>query len=211
MVLQLGGVQFLGKSALWIGEVIYNLRSALDYIVYDFAVIANGMNEVKNTQFPICKSWADFDAMLTGVHPTSGRKVTRRLDHVPAPVVDRFRQLQPCATPPCKWTAVLHAMSNPDKHRSLTSLRTTAQMMRGDDPALPSVVPLEDRTPEKYHFVAGVFFKDTDVDVIETLEVLQRQVRALIEEFKPAFKWTGDVFQIEYEAPLPLHGAPPSV
>jgi hypothetical protein len=202
-MLQVGG-HFIRKSSLWIGDAVYNLRGALDYIVYDFATLASG-EEVKNTQFPICNSEADFEAMLTGIHPKTKRRVTRRLDHVPAPVVERFRQLQPCATPPCEWTRVLRELSNPDKHRSLTSLRAMGRTMRGDHPELPADVPRELRTAERFHFVAHIYFKGTEVDVIETLKVLQRTVRALIEEFKPAFKWTGDVFQIEYEPPAPPH------
>lgn len=202
--LALGVQEFFSTSSLWIGDAIYNLRSALDYVVYDFAVVGAGMKQVKNTQFPICDRWEDFDAMLTGKHPETGRPVVRRMRHVPGPVVDRFRQLQPCATPPCRWTRVLRELSNPDKHRNLTNVRATGRMMRGDHPELPPYIPASGRTVEKYHFIAGFYFERTEVDVIETLKVLQREVSALIEEFKPAFQRTGNVFQVEYEAPLPL-------
>jgi hypothetical protein len=49
-------------------------------------------------------------------------------------------------------------------------------------PELPGFIPPEGRTPDHYHFISNLYFKDSEVDVIETLRVLQRSVRSLIEE-----------------------------
>jgi hypothetical protein len=169
------------------------------YLIYDFACIANGFRHVPNTQFPICDSWAEFETQRTG-RTRKGKKAVGRLSHVPEPIIDRLRQLQPCSTPPCKWTYNLRELSNPDKHRAHASIRITGEVVAGDHPDLASFLRPEDRTADKDHFVVGMFFKNTDIDVIEMLQVLQREVRALVEEFKPAFKRTGDVIEIDFEA-----------
>src|SRR5207244_12936372 len=44
-------VEILGRTSVWIGETIYNLRGALDYLVYALAVAGNNGQDVKGTQF----------------------------------------------------------------------------------------------------------------------------------------------------------------
>jgi hypothetical protein len=180
-------VEMLGRSGVWIGEAVYNLRSSLDYLVYNIACICNGGRHVAQTQFPICDDPIDFWAQATGKHPTSGKKVTCRLAHVPPNVIDRFTQLQPWSTPPCEWTAKLRDLSNPDKHRAMANLRSVTKLLPGDHPDVAELLPDVDPNPEDAYFVVQVLFADTGDDVVDTLVLLQREVLALIKEFKPAF------------------------
>jgi hypothetical protein len=89
------------------GEICYNLRSALDYLIYELARLDSGA--IKNgTQFPIEETREGFQGRrrvyLSGINP----------DHVLL-----IEGLQPYNG--CRWTRALKDISNPDKHRHLTA------------------------------------------------------------------------------------------
>lgn len=132
---------------------------------------------IENTQFLICDKPDDF-----------WKNVPRRLAHVPPETIQRFAELQPWSTPPCKWTAKLRDLSNPDKHRALANLRSVTRVVPGDDPEISELLPGVEPRSDLGHLVVQVFFADTGDDVIDTLVDLQREVRALIAEFKPQFE-----------------------
>ena len=91
-----------------VGECVYNLRAALDYLVYELAIVDSGHIQ-DGTQFPIeskkeiftrrAKTW------LKGINPTH---------------IAEIEKLQPYNE---QWTAVLRDKSNPDKHRLLTPVQ----------------------------------------------------------------------------------------
>ncbi|MCH8188130.1 MAG: hypothetical protein IIB66_05415, partial [Proteobacteria bacterium] len=89
-----------------VGEITYNLRAALDYLVYELARLDSG--EVKNgTQFPIEDTEDGFK-----------RKRNAFLKGVSDKHVAIIESLQPYSG--CDWTRILRDLSNPDKHRQLT-------------------------------------------------------------------------------------------
>ena len=61
----------LAQTSLWMGETIYNLRSALDYLVYVLARAGKPSN-VRDTQFPIEDTMDNFAGRITGKHPKVG-------------------------------------------------------------------------------------------------------------------------------------------
>jgi hypothetical protein len=96
----------------YMGDCIHNLRSALDAAVWDFAT-SEGKSPAIQTQigFPIAtkaSEWKDT--------------ATRKLDGVPAEVIERIRLLQPFQRPTAERTgdllALLQRLDNDDKHRS---------------------------------------------------------------------------------------------
>jgi hypothetical protein len=178
----------LGRSAVWIGDAVYNLRSALDYLVYNIACVCNDQRHVSGTQFLICDRADDFWAQATGKHPKTGKRAPNRMRHVPKTVINRFFDLQPCANPPCEWTRRLRDLSNPDKHAYMTPLMSRIGVRPGDHPDLDGLMPDEERKPDKFYVLAQVFFKDTGEDAVDTLKFLHGEVRALVQEFKPMFK-----------------------
>ncbi len=101
-----------------VGETIYNLRAALDYLVYELAR-RDSRSEQNGTQFPIestpegferrCDETRDRGVFLRGLLP----------EHKAA-----IKILQPCCG--CNWTKLLADLSNPDKHRKLTDSPGTA-------------------------------------------------------------------------------------
>jgi len=88
-----------------VGEINYNLRCVLDYLVYALAELDSGTPQ-KGTQFPIMNAAKDFagrgKAMLVGVNAA----------HIAA-----IEQLQPYHG--CLWTGQLRDLSNMDKHRHI--------------------------------------------------------------------------------------------
>src|SRR5260370_25777982 len=92
-----------------VGEICYNLRAALDYLVYELAILDSG--SVQRTQFPIDTSPSTFNArtrargFLEGISPAH---------------VAELEKLQPYMN--CPWTRKLQDISNPDKHRTLRGI-----------------------------------------------------------------------------------------
>lgn len=182
--------EVLGRTGVWVGEALFNLRAALDYLIYEIACTCNGGRHVSNTQFPICNEWDDFVAQATGKHPRTKKRVTCRLKHVPPLVVNRLAQLQPCSSPPCEWTGLLRDLSNPQKHHGIGSFSTEFVYLPSTHPELVGRVEQDEEGTQTYYFTGQVFFSKPRLDIIDTLQMLQREVRSLIEEFKPAFKRT---------------------
>lgn len=176
-------VDLLAEASAVIGDVVYNLRAALDYTVYALAVIGNNGNEVSGTQFPIEDDPDDFAGRVSGRHPVTQKRIAQHLRKVPGPAVEMIRKLQPFAG--SKWTKTLQSLSNPDRHRVLTALRSKAEFtfdpravsLQGDELAITGDVAVQ------------VFFLGTEedpevLDAPDTLEFLERCVRLTIQAFK---------------------------
>jgi hypothetical protein len=88
-----------------VGETVYNLRCALDYLIFALAVLDSGAPQ-KGTQFPIMDTALDF----------AGRGKTM-LQGVNASHVAAIERLQPYKG--CNWTARIRDLSNLDKHRHI--------------------------------------------------------------------------------------------
>ena len=102
------------------GDVIHNLRCALDHLVYALADSYQRMlthkpfilGDVTGTQFPIFHSWEEFC--------NRGTKFVRRI-HPDAQAI--ICGLQPCTAvdPQGQWLWQLRELSNIDKHRTLNA------------------------------------------------------------------------------------------
>jgi hypothetical protein len=94
------------------GEAIHNLRSALDHAVWQaWRDVKTNTGDGGHTQFVICDSPGDF------------KKANWHLEGVPAPVRAIVERAQPYnrwpQAPTQEPLAVLRALSNADKHRTL--------------------------------------------------------------------------------------------
>ncbi|MCZ6490116.1 MAG: hypothetical protein O7A06_06255 [Acidobacteria bacterium] len=99
-------------SAL-VGEVLYHLRSALDFAVFMAALLDSG-EEQSDTQFPIVTDEDDWET-----------QAKRRLKHLSRPRQQVVLALQPFRGQ--RWTERLRDLSNPDKHRHLTVVAAEAE------------------------------------------------------------------------------------
>jgi hypothetical protein len=89
-----------------LGEICYNLRSALDYLIFELARQDSGAVQ-DGTQFPIDHSPEQFE-----------KNKRSRLKGLSVAHIAAIEGFQPYKA--CNWTKVLRDLSNPDKHRALT-------------------------------------------------------------------------------------------
>lgn len=97
------------------GEVVYNLRAALDYLVFELATLGSGEVNMR-TQFPIESTPEGFKARR---HPTK-RGDPNWLTGVDCSHCAAIEALQPYNG--VDWTEFLRDISNEDKHRTIPIL-----------------------------------------------------------------------------------------
>lgn len=154
-----------------IGETIYNLRAALDYLIYELAQL-DSKQIIEGTQFPIEGSKKRFDSrrenFLKGVSD----------EHIAV-----IKGLQPCYG--CQWTKMLQSISNPDKHREFTIISRGVDIgiMPGSTEAIIANQPVD----VKAGVSVNVAFSD-GTPIIETLEQLHSEITKVLDLFKPKFK-----------------------
>jgi len=175
---------FFGMSiAIRIGEICYNLRSALDYLVFELATLDSGC-EQSGTQFPIEGSPEGF----------VGRRKTY-LKGVNDAHVARIEQLQPYKR--CQWTKNLRDASNPDKHRHFVKAggSFTATIHSSLDTDLDRVIgharmvmhPVHGPVKMKVHMIGSITFAD-GTPIVETFEEIKAEVSNILVAFKPEFQ-----------------------
>jgi hypothetical protein len=172
------------RMSITVGEVVYHLRSALDYVVWAIATSATG-SPVKGTQFPIEDSPQTFEVRVTGKN-AKGKPVRNGhfLKGVPPDCVKAIRALQPFSG--CTWTKDLRELSNPDKHRHLSPLRGRIGFaITGMKPTDPDPVTGKKGTVIDYDAEMQLFFDDGR-DVHDTLHALHGEVVATIASSRKA-------------------------
>jgi hypothetical protein len=156
------------------GEALYNLRAALDYLVFALAWLDSGRVQ-RHTQFPTADTLEQWR-----------KQKTSRLKGVNVKHRGMIERYQPSRG--CDWTRMLRELSNPDKHRTLTSVsaqfqgefrveREKAEPVVGD-PARVSVTVGGQR--------ASVNFWN-EAPVVETLSTLAVEVATALQEFQGDF------------------------
>jgi len=172
-----------------IGEVVYKLRAALDYLIFQLVYLDGG--KVKNgTKFPIEDNADGWQFYFLSPKSAGGSKRRRRKLWLPILTPGHqaaIKALQPFDG--CRWTYVLRSISNPDKHRNLivTDAQVAARITTNasvEDFAIP---PMPDSTVYvEGHVSAIVAFKDRS-PVIETLKELQKEVASVLTSFNRDF------------------------
>ena len=166
-----------------VGEICYNLRCALDYLVYALAELDAGSPR-KGTQFPIMGTATDFagrgKAMLNGVN----------LIHVA-----KIERMQPYMG--CKWTERLRDLSNMDKHRHIvpgggnsritvhSGLEKDLTRIHGFKRKAPHPLTGED-VDVKVHIAGEITFTDGAL-VTDTIHELKTQVANALRDFESEF------------------------
>jgi len=98
------------ELAVRVGEMIYNLRAALDYVVFEIAHHDSGVKQ-NGTQFPV----EDRPEGFAGRRKSFLKGVSD--EHVA--LIESYQPYEGC-----RWTTLLVSLSNPDKHRQLHVLLT---------------------------------------------------------------------------------------
>jgi hypothetical protein len=166
-----------------IGEIAYNLRSALDYLVFELAKLDSG-SEQSGTQFPIEDDPSRFEG-----------NVSRFLKGVNSRHVAAIERLQPYNG--CDWMGRLRDLSNPDKHRHFikgsgdvhftvhSSLEKDLCQITGYERYAHH--PVVGHVKVKVHVAAKHTFTDDGAPVIDAIEEIKAQISNAIESFKFEF------------------------
>lgn len=181
---RLGNETYFGlRIPILIGEIAYNLKSALDYLVYKLARLDAGA-EQKGTQFPIVSCQKDWPAnagrLLKGVNNSHRTQIER---------------LQPYNG--VDWTGILRDINNPDKHRYLVP---TAGDLAFDghsslNPGYDRCLGYERSAPHpttgqpvkvKVYFRGKITF-DQGPPIIDTLKQVKASVAQTLADFEPEF------------------------
>ena len=153
--------------SILVGETIYNLRAALDYLIYELARF-DAKKIIDGTQFPIDACEKDFQARKRGF-----------LKGVSDEHVAAIKRLQPFDG--CDWTKVLRDLSNPDKHRHLTitSSPVVISPAAGSTEAIIAGETVDAKDDVSVHVVLA-----DGTLIVETLEQLASEVTAALDVFR---------------------------
>jgi hypothetical protein len=174
----------LVRISVTVGETVYNLRSALDYVIHDLAWVATG-KEVRGTQFPIEDDRNVFRSRITG-KTRKGKPVAQYLKGVPPEAIPFIESWKPFAG--CSWTKDLRDLSNPDKHRHLSPLRSDL-VANVKDVEFVSLDPETGKGSGRIYYDAQVeVFLDDGRPVLETLQALCANVSATTDFFQLSIK-----------------------
>jgi hypothetical protein len=111
------------------GEIVYNLRSALNYSVFELSRDRNTGKGQRWAQFPIETREEMWHTRVTGLGANSQRRPRQWwLKGVPRPAVDAIKAMQPPPVGGSEWTKDLQDLSNLDKHMHLLGLRSNVQV-----------------------------------------------------------------------------------
>jgi hypothetical protein len=156
-----------------VGEITYNLRASLDYLIYELAHHdSHSIQEL--TQFPI----EDCKEVFWGRH----RHYIKGLSDQHVTMVEGF---QPYSG--CKWTRTLRDLSNPDKHRQLTISKSSViyAIPQGSTEAILANKPVNMKSGLSVH----VKFTDgTSIMDIDTLKQLKFEITKVLDLFNSEFK-----------------------
>ena len=119
------------RFSILAGEVVHQLRSSLDHIVWAIA-LRNTPNPAQRLQFPIFKTDSDFNNALNN------------LRDIGTTAIDIIRAMQPynADEPVSAGLAVLQSLNNADKHRLLIVTMTAAEI-GNDVGVIPGSTPVE--------------------------------------------------------------------
>ena len=174
----MGGVTFSIEPVphiikILVGEITYNLRAALDYLIYELARLDS--SEIKNgTQFPIEDTIERF----------KGRR-SSFLKGISSEHVAIIERLQPYNG--CNWTRTLRELSNPDKHRRLTISKSSViySIPQGSTEAIIAGQPVDVKNGLSIHIK---FSDGTSIMDIDTLKQLKLEVTQTLGMLKPEFE-----------------------
>ena len=166
-----------------IGELTYNLRASLDYLVAELALLDSGKIR-KGTQFPIEDTEKGWQRNLK-------RGYLKGISESHQTIIKR---LQPCNG--CTCTGILRGISNPDKHTALTWTRVTKLAINpvfSDEGEAPLEInpAVWDASREPVDVYGYIRFEPSLSDgspVIITLEELVREVSNVLDVFNSEFK-----------------------
>ena len=162
-------------NPLWARElsyVVFNLRSALDYLVYVLALLDSG-SEQSGTQFPIHRKKHSFN-----------KSAKRELRGVRSAHQAEIESLQPYNGG--EWLIELSNLSNPDKHKHLTGVISETCALAAASSEVDTDTD-EWKVTLELAFMRVITFGN-ETPIIPLLECLHENVTNAIKLFEPSFE-----------------------
>jgi hypothetical protein len=147
---------FPAEFALNLGELLYQLRSALDSCVYDAAVLQTGKNpppNESNLAFPICSSPSEFKNATRNIRPLSDQ-LKRAIEVVQPYHAPKTLNSNELVSDTHRTLKILHDWARIDRHRKLHVMGSWASNARPSF-RLPDGVSIL-----SLHVNSGVFLED---------------------------------------------------
>lgn len=162
---------------LLVGEAIYEIRSALDGLVYQLAVAGRHASGKKyrdptGTQFPIEDNAKMFEGRVTG--KLGSKHCAQYLAWVQPEFVQEIRAVQPFAG--CQWTRLLRDISNQDKHRFLSEFSTKLE--------IEFRPPAEGQEKVNMDLSIEVFLRPDLIPLIPALQMIHEGACAFVGRFE---------------------------
>jgi hypothetical protein len=176
-------------ASILIGEIAYNLKAALDYLVFELFYLETG--EFNNdTKFIIEHSPEAWNSHFPQAFtlPKAEKKLwlhKLRIEHQAA-----LKGLQPFSG--IAWTKTLQKITNPDRHRELIAVAGESTVFKIEhlSPGRAATVGLTGFPAEMfvhYEVSNSISLKDGE-RAVETMHHLATEVGKVIEAFKPDFE-----------------------
>ncbi len=166
---QTGQAPIPDKCRLLVGDIVNNLRSALNYLIVQLAVLDSG-SKTRELQFPIESSADQFKK--------NRKKILRGLNEKHVAVIE---QLQPYSG--CQWSQCLQRLSNFDKHEQLVIVAHDYSLNMMIGPQKENKSPLNINLQPTLRIILE---KDS-LPLIEMLEKVVTQVPRVLDTFKMDF------------------------
>jgi hypothetical protein len=154
-----------------VGETVYNLRAALDYLVYSLVHLGTA-RKPKDTQFPISRTQQQFR-----------KAVARHLREVTGAHRAAIANRQ--SYNGGEWLTRLQELSNPDKHHRLVVVEPELRGTRAG--AIRSGSDGIRIDPTESHHWRVIAFEADRLSVVEVLDSLRANVTEAIGSFAPDF------------------------
>lgn len=168
------------RIAVVVGEVLYNLRSALDYLVFELALLDSGI-EQSGTQFPICDTPDDFASQRFRLRGVRGGHVA---------VIGSLQPYQGM-----DWALALQFLSNQDKHRRMHAVSTELDIDFLDYSPVSEeeywalwgrIVVAQEDIDIDFDLTTYIAFEDGS-SVTETLQLIHTHAADIVASFKSCF------------------------
>ena len=133
-----------------LGEILHNLRSALDHIITDLTVAESG-HPLEQTEFPIFEDEAAFFALRTKggqagqPAPNSGLFKIRGVSPAARAVIQGLQPFESAKVGKIASLLIVHNLNIIDKHRTINIVRQQAAQFRCD--ILRDIHPIEMNIP----------------------------------------------------------------
>ncbi len=175
--------------SILIGEIAYNLKAALDYLVFELFYLDTGEFD-NRTKFIIEDTPEAWNAHIPDCFATPKREKACWLHRLSPDHQAALKRLQPFSQ--TRWTKALRDITNPDRHRQLVEIAgrlTYRQIERLSDARAEAIraTGFPDEMFMHYESASHITLADGQ-HAIEAMADIHSEIGKVIEAFDPDFQ-----------------------